>query len=75
MTERETLTDAQKKLLFYMDTMLDTMFNALVRSLKANGVPSAIIQKSFITANAAVQMIAQSPDNPYAENKIAEGSE
>lgn len=71
MTERETLTDAQKKLSFYMDTM----FNALVRSLKANGVPSAIIQKSLITANAAVQMIAQSPDNPYAENKIAEGSE
>lgn len=48
---------------------LEIMFTAIMKSLKINGVPVDIINKSFFAGMAAVQMIGQK-ENPSEEGLV-----
>lgn len=55
---RDELNNKQKR----FGDNLEIMFTAIMKSLKLNGVPVDIINKSFFAGMAAVQMIGQKKD-------------
>lgn len=62
---REDLDDRQKR----FGDNLEIMFTAIMKSLKINGVPVDIINKSFFAGMAAVQMLGQK-ENPSEEGLV-----
>lgn len=63
---REDLNNRQRR----FGDNLEIMFTAIMKSLKINGVPVDIINKSFFAGMAAVQMIAQQKKNPSEEGLV-----
>ncbi len=62
---REDLDDRQRR----FGDNLEIMFTAIMKSLKINGVPVDIINKSFFAGMAAVQMLGQK-ENPSEEGLV-----